>query len=289
MQRLLPYLLPLVAHAQVPLPFDLNKPVARHQLPPELMEISALTDVDARTVACVQDEAATLYLLDVNTGSITGRRTFGGPGDLEGLTRVGAEYYALRSDGLIYRMLLGPTAMTVLDSFTVRLPQNDLEGLGYDERHGLVLISPKGVEKGDPTTRDRRAIHGYDIATKRLLPEPVLSFTVTGIIAQAEAGGWKVPMRQTSKGRSIPALKLRFSSVAVDPISGHYYLLSAADRHLLVLDRGGKLVALCALDPDRFAKPEGITFMPDGAMIISNEGKAAAPDLVRYERRSTEP
>ena len=274
----------LCAQSQ-PFPFNLSQPDAILRLPGILTEVSALTDVDESTVACVQDELAIMYLIDVNSGKVKGTLAFGGPGDLEGLTRVGNEYYALRSDGLVYRMSMGDLKMDVLDTFRLELPQDNLEGLGYDERMGRVLIAPKGIVKGDPTARDSRAIHAYDVARRELLPEPVLRFSVSGIVAQARAAGFTVPERTTPKGRSVPALKLRFSSVAVDPLSDHYYLLSAVDRTLLVLDRTGKLVSLHELSEELFPKPEGITFLPSGAMLISNEGKGASPNVLRFERK----
>ena len=268
-----------------PLPFNLNRPDAVLHLPESLTEVSALTDIDEHTVACVEDEQAVIYLIDLGTGRITGTRAFGMPGDLEGLTRVGLEYYALRSDGLMYRMTLGEREMNVLDTFRVRLPQDNLEGLGYDERRNRVLISPKGVMKGSPAVRDLRAIYAYDAINRKLLPEPVLQFTVTGIIAQARAAGIIIPERVTPKGRTVPSLKLRFSSVAVDPLEDNYYLLSAVDRVLLVMDRNGRVVWLHQLNEQLFPKPEGITFLPSGAMLISNEGKDSRPNLLRFERK----
>lgn len=283
--RILALLLLLLCFAaRAQFPYDLRHPDKVHALPNELMEVSALTDVDERTVACVQDEAAVLYLLDLGTGRITGKRAFGPPGDLEGLTRVGREYYALRSDGLIYRMGMGADSMLVLDTFRVNVAQRNLEGLGYDERLGLVLIAPKGVEKGDPRARDRRVIYAYDPRARTLLTAPVLELSVDRIIAESRRAGFAVPERTTPKGRAAPALKLRFSSVAVDPVSDHYYLLSAVGRTLLVVDRSGALIALHQLDAGLFPKPEGITFLPGGTLLISNEGKDARPNLLRFER-----
>lgn len=278
-------LLPFSFIARAQFPYDLRHPDKVLALPSELMEVSALTDVDARTVACVQDEAAMLYLLDLGTGRIIGKRAFGPPGDMEGLTRVDQDYYALRSDGLIYRMAMGTEAMHVLDTFRVRVAQQNLEGLGYDERRGLILIAPKGVVKGDPRTRDRRVMHAYDPIARVVLPAPALELSVEGIVAQARLAGIAVPERTTPKGRAAPALKLRFSSVAVDPVSDHYYLLSAVDRTLLVMDRDGALIALHQLDAGLFPKPEGITFLPSGVLLITNEGKNAPPNLLRFERR----
>lgn len=267
------------------LPFQLDKPERNYTLPPELLEISALTDVDEYTVACVQDEQAMIYMLDLRKGTIIQRMPFGPAGDMEGLTRVGNEYFALRSDGLVYRIAMKAQAVSVLDSFHLDLPNRNLEGLGYDEHKDLVLISPKDFLKGDPELRDRRVVYAYDPRNKRLLPDPVLSLTVSGIAAQARTMGLELPTRTNDKGETISALKLRFSSVAVDPRNDHYYLLSAADRVLLVVDRQAKLVSLQQLDAKLFPKPEGITFLPSGDLLISNEGKGMQSNLLRFERR----
>lgn len=277
--------LPALSGTHAQLPFSLDRPSARFELPTELHEVSALTDVDASTVACLQDEDATLYLIDAATGRITGRHAFGPPGDMEGLTRVGAEYYALRSDGLVYRMVLSTGSAQVLDTFRLRLPQDNLEGLGHDERARRLIIAPKGIAKGGPEDRGQRALFAYDLIERKLLHEPVMRLSVEDIVAKARAAGIHVPTRTTPKGREVPAVKLRFSSVAIDPINDQHYLLSAVDRVLLVVDRNGRFVTLHQLDASVFPKPEGITFLPDGTLLINSEGKDARPMLARFERK----
>jgi len=84
------------------------------------MEVSGLTDLDGNTVACLQDEDATLYVVDIRDGSIRERHPFGPPGDMEGLTRVVKDLYALRSDGLIYHLQLKGAHYTTVDSFQRR-------------------------------------------------------------------------------------------------------------------------------------------------------------------------
>lgn len=262
--------------------YDLSHPARHYTLPAELLEISGITDVDANTIACLQDEAAMLYFIDLVSGSISRRLTFGVPGDYEGLTRVGELYFALRSDGLIHRLRLRDGAIELLDTFRLAIPNHNIEGLGYDEAKDRVLVSPKDFAKGDKTARDERVIHAFDPVTGKMAAEPALRFSVSGIIAQAEAIGVRLPMRKTDNGRELPALKLRLSSVAVHPTMDHYYLLSAVDHVLLILDRNARLVALHVLDPVAFPKPEGITFLPGGDMLISNEGKGGQPNLLRF-------
>jgi uncharacterized protein YjiK len=279
-------LLGAVLNGQAQIPFDLAKPARTYRLPPELLEVSALTDVDDLTLACLHDEAAMLYLFDLRQGVIARRFSFGHPGDMEGLTRVGDQYFALRSDGLVFRLSLKSDAVHVLDTFRLALSNRNIEGLGYDERFDRVLVSPKDTPKGSPEVRDVRVIHAFDARTGKVLPEPVLTLSINTLIDQARAKGLTVPMRTTDNGREVPALKLRFSSVAVDPRSDLIYLLSAVDRMVVVVDRQGDLVYLEQLDARAHPKPEGITFLPAGDLLISNEGKGTAPSIVRFARSS---
>ncbi len=260
----------------------LRTPLFMHELPAELVEVSGLTDVSDSLVACLQDEEALLYLLDVHDGTVMERHRFGPPGDMEGLTRVKDGFYALRSDGLVYHLRKARSGYALADTFRLRLPNRDIEGLGYDETRGVVLVAPKDVLKGDPQLRDRRQLFAFDPHTHQLLPEPVLSYTLSGILQQARDAGITIPVRTTPKGRQVPELKLRMASVAVDPVTDHYVILSATDRTLLVLDREGRFVHLYFLDPDRLPKPEGLTFLPDGRMLIASEGRNGPARLLGY-------
>lgn len=88
----IPHMLPrAVALATLAVPlwaqaaaYDLTAPKATWPLPHELKEISALTDLDADTVACVQDEKGIVFDVDVRTGKVVRRRRFGPHGDYEG-------------------------------------------------------------------------------------------------------------------------------------------------------------------------------------------------------------
>jgi uncharacterized protein YjiK len=262
--------------------YDLHHPISKFTLPAELTEVSGLTDVDDNTVACLQDEAATIYLLDLRNGKVLEKHPFGPPGDMEGLTRVADGYYALRSDGLVYHLkgLRGKLQLT--DSFHLKLPSQNIEGLGYDEARKLVLISPKDVQKGSPQVRDQRHVYAFDPATKKMMDKPVLSFSVRNIVIAAEKAGIETPVKETKNGVERSALKLRMSSIAVHPRTQHYYILSAVDQSLLVLDREGRFVDLHLLDDSLLPKPEGITFLPNGDLLLTTEGKGGPPRLVRF-------
>lgn len=267
------------------IPYDMRKPATVFELPALLREVSALTDVDAETIACVQDENASVYFLSTRTGLIVDSVQFAGPADMEGLTRVGNEFFALRSDGLIYRLGDGGSRLALRDTFRIEVPNRNIEGLGYDERTGMVLVSPKDFAKGSKQGKDERMLYALDPQTTQKAPRAVLKLSLDKLEREATAKGIVVPSEKKGKGKEKSLLKLRYSSVAVQPSTGHYYLLSAVDRTLLVMDRDGALVDLVQLDPKLLPKAEGITFMPNGDMWLSSEGKGRTPVLVRYELR----
>jgi hypothetical protein len=75
------------------------------ELSAELVEISGLTDVDGKTVACFQDELGDVFIYDLENCTVIEQISFEGPGDFEGLTRMGNDMFALRSDGVMFKIV----------------------------------------------------------------------------------------------------------------------------------------------------------------------------------------
>lgn len=269
--------------APAPPRYDLAHPAHAVELPKALREVSAVAAIDAHTVACLQDEKGTLYSVDVRTGEVTGKRGFGKKGDYEGLARVGADYYALRSDGWLGRIAAGGTEpasepdaeLDVVEKFELDLPARDLEGLCFDAARQRLLIAPKRLGKADDRDApddDVRRLFAFDLQTRRLAAAPALTLSVADIVEQALRLRADVPTRVTKKGNVRAHLELRFSEVAVHPVSGAIWLLSAADHALLSVDATGKLLQFYRLDAADLPQPEGLTFLPDGALVLTSEG-----------------
>jgi len=54
------------------------------------------------------------------------------------------------------------------------------------------------------------------------------------------------------------------------------------DHSLAVLDRDGRIDGYALLSPTLFRQPEGMTFLPDGTLIIANEAAGAKATLLRF-------
>ena len=66
-------------------------------------------------------------------------------------------------------------------------------------------------------------------------------------------------------------------------------MVSAKDNLLFAFNMDGNIEFMAELDPEIFWQPEGITFMKNGDMFISNEGKRKKqkpPTLIRFNYRS---
>jgi hypothetical protein len=259
---------------QRPLPYDLEHPSEIIQLPDSLREISDISadnPGDPHSIFCVQDELGIVFAFHLLTKKITRKITFGDVGDYEGIASSGHTLLVLRSDGEIFNasdsiypeVPLGKT-------FTSNVPAGDNEGLCWEPNTERFLIGCKSNLRGD-YSKDKRGIFAFmpPVAS----PEPVFLFDL-GMI------------RQTEMARRLPGkpvhIQMRISAIAVHPLTDELYVLSAEDHLLFLFSLQNTLLDIRYLDPDLFPKPEGITFLHDGEMIISNEGVKAPATLLRF-------
>ena len=68
--------------------------------------------------------------------------------------------------------------------------------------------------------------------------------------------------------------------IAIEPLSGNYFILSAVGKKLAVFSITGQLICATALDPAIYKQPEGLAFSTVGDLIISDEGKNGKGNLV---------
>lgn len=262
--------------------FNFKKPDFVLNLPFELREISGLTDQSNSEIACVQDENGILFIYNLENDSIIHQYNFGKDGDYEGLTRVDSTYFILRSDATLIE-LSAPWDSTSIIETKLSIPTLDNEGLCFDERDNRLLIAPKSKLGKGPDLKDSRAIYSIDLTTKKLNETPLFVINIAEIEAFANANNLMLPQRlQKNSNDSISALKFMPSSIAVHPRTDEIYIISAVDHTLAVFDKKGKIVSYMKLDEKLFNKPEGITFLENGDLIITNEGEFGVPTLLKF-------
>jgi uncharacterized protein YjiK len=271
--------------------YDLNHPAETIVLPDTLREISGLTCIDSVTLACVQDENGVLFLYDLQKNDILNSIQFHLDGDYEGLAKVDNDMYILRSDGAVFEISNYAATNFITTTHQTQIPAPNNEGFCYDKGNNRLLIGCKGKLGKGPEMKDLRAIYGFDLETKTISEKPVFEFNVSDIKKYVEENKIPVPKKEktnskSSKHKEEPNIKFMISALAIHPKTKELYILSAADHLLFVYDDKNVLKHIEPLDQKIFNKAEGITFMEDGSLYVSNEAQEKKPTLLKFNYNS---
>lgn len=251
---------PRAAEADAPaVPYAFDAPDAVLELPAELDEVSGLSLMPSGRLGAVQDEDGILYEIDPATGALSGRQTFRGDGDYEGVEWVGDTVWILKSNGTLYDVHRGADGVSVesVEHETALRGRNDTEGLAWDGERLLIACKENPGRGLD----DVRAIWAYDPATDSLSAAPV------ALLDRARIDG---------------DANFKPSALAVHPETRELYVLSSVRKALAVLTPEGALRAVVPLPAALFRQPEGIVFDADGTLYIANEAAGARATLLRF-------
>lgn len=246
-----------------------HEPDRSWRLARKLEEISGLAvTADGRLIGH-DDERAKIYELDIETGEIVKRFAVGAEtqkGDFEGIaTGDNGDIFLVTSCGRIYAFPEGRDGERVsFDVFETGLGEiGEVEGLAFHPGDGNLLITCKSVRSRELT--GTISIFAWSVKRRRLYPAPWLSIRAIDVAA------------------TVGAREFHPSGVEIDPETGRLVLLAARQRALAELDANGGLLASRRLGKFH-RQAEGVTIMPDGALVIADEGQGGRARLSRYPR-----
>jgi uncharacterized protein YjiK len=247
--------------------FDLPAgPTRQWKLPAMLREISGLAMNREGRLFAVEDERALIYELDYSSGSLVNRFSLGGPpikGDFEGIA-IDSEgvFYIVTSVGRLFKFREGTANEAVrYESYELGTRELcELEGLAYVASRDALALACKRVY--DEKKRFVR-IYFWSIEHEDLLDEH-----------------FQADIRE-ARGL-IESKRLNVSGVEWEAASGHFVLLAARERAVVEVSAEGELVWAGRLNQRYHRQAEGITFDPDGNLLIADEGGRGAARLAVY-------
>jgi uncharacterized protein YjiK len=275
--RSVPFVLAASSHG---LPYDLSSPIQVHILPDTLREVSGLAVIDSVSFACIQDENGIIFIYNSANRSIEHQFRFASDGDYEGIAIAGKNYYVLRSDGIIFETPVNRKKPNTRSYMTTISARNN-EGLCYDALNNRLLVACKSKPAKGAAFKDQREIYAVDLKTKVTSPEPVFVFSVQRAVDFIIGKGISLPIRKKGKN-TVPFLKFSASEIAIHPFTREIYMLLAGDGILLVFDQKGEFADARKLDKNIFNKPEGISFLANGDMLVTNEGQNHHASLLKF-------
>jgi len=238
--------------------YDLDKSGHRVRLPDPLREISGLAAASDGRVFAHNDEQGVVYRIDPMTGSILSWFHLGRTvvtEDFEGIAATKSRMFMVTSGGEIYEFRQAGEGQRV--EYRVHSTpldrDNDVEGLCYDSRTNTLLLACKG----DPGKgyKDSRAVYAFSLKNMKLAAKP--RFVLDEKRLNDEARG----------------KHFRPSGIERHPFTGTFFILAAEGESLAEISPEGRIIAQHKLPKDRHPQAEGITFLPNGDMVISDEGK----------------
>jgi uncharacterized protein YjiK len=252
-------------------PFELYKPEQAFSLSDALVEISGLTDAGNGMLAAIEDEEGILYMLNPSDGKILSTYDFGKSGDYEAIEKLGDRYFVMKSNGdLVHFRLENEEVIDIQTVDTGFSSKNDVEGLAVFNDQLLVAC------KADPEVKHNnikgKAIYLLDRDLK-VHPKPLLVLDEN--------------MLEEKIRQRLPEVRINEfdpSGIAVDPISGFIYIISA-DHILTVLSQQGTLLEVVLLDKNLYRQPEGLCFDSRGNLYISSEGSGRKARLFVLQRK----
>jgi hypothetical protein len=271
------------ARQVIPINYNLSSPDKIFILPKVLNEISGISGADASSIACIQDENGFLFIYDMIKEQINKQLSFYHNGDYEGIALADKTAYILRSDGMLFEVTNFDSGNGKTVSYSTGIPANDNEGLCYDRSANRLLIAPKSKVDNKSGNKDQRFIYAFDLKSKKLIVNPVFVFDVSIIKKFAKENNIKLPKGGDKKGdKNESTVEFRPSAIGIHPITNRLYLISGMEKMLFVFDMKGNIEFMEKLDSDLFLQPEGITFLKNGDMLISNEGQNKKPTILRF-------
>ncbi|MEP7321862.1 MAG: hypothetical protein ABI761_08080 [Saprospiraceae bacterium] len=266
--------------------YNFTKPDRIIELPYELSEISGITPIDTNTLACIQDESGVLYLYNLSSNEIKNRFTFYDKGDFEDITRVDTSMYILRSNATLFEISNYVADPTKVNLYIMGIEALDNEGLCYDKDHDRLLVASKGNSGKGSGLKNIRDIYAFDLKTKTLVETPVFKFDERIIKQFALDHKIEVPVKQNKNGENEPDIKFRPTAICIHPITKKLFLLSGPDHGIFIFSTDGTLEYFEILNPDLFNQAEGLTFLENGDLLISNEAGEKKPTILRFNYNS---
>jgi len=241
---------------------------SRFELPNRLREISGLAVSPDGRVFGHDDEQAIIYEIDVARGAVLKSFSIGDPvatGDFEGLTITpNGDFWLTDSSGRLMRFREGGDRATVdAERFDTGIGETcEVEGIAYLPSDQTFVLACKRMRgRGQRTNAPQLRVWSVGAQETRVWGP------ITADVADA-AGV-----------RDFQPSDLEF-----DPASGRLIVISAIDGAIAEFGPDGALVSARALGHDH-RQAEGVAILPDGSLIIADEGGNDRAHISRYLRR----
>ncbi len=238
------------------------------ELPGRLREISGLAMTRDHRLLAHNDEEGLLFEIDLQNGSTHGKFELADSrgrieDDFEGIAVTEDRIYLVSSSGKLYEFEEEDVESVLFSTHATGTGRHcEVEGLAYDAKRKDLLLLCKEPRSED--LRGKVAVFRWSTEAKRSRPEPPL------VIPESDFG------------RHLGDDRFRPSGIELHPVTGHYFIVAAAQDAIAEVTPEGQVVSVTRLDARWHRQTEGVAFDPEGALILADEGGRGNGRLTMY-------
>lgn len=241
-------------------------PSAEFRLAGKLREISGLAASPDGYVFAHDDEYGIIYQIDPQSGNLLkafalGDRTI--ESDFEGVAVVDDRLFLVNSDGRLFETREGDNGERILfNTYGTGVGRRcEVEGLAFEPADRTLLIICKTPR--DKDLEDQIAIFRWSVDTREMAADSLLL----------------IPTKSLTD--ALSTRRIQPSGLERHP-SGHYIIVAAAESVVIEITPSGAIVDAVTLPKRSHRQVEGITFLPDGRLIMADEGGRRRARLTQY-------
>jgi uncharacterized protein YjiK len=242
-----------------PAGYDFLKP-DKFTMPSSLLEISgvAFHDMNSDSVYTIQDEDGKLFRQQWDVKKQKNMK-FAAKGDYEDLAIFQDKVFVLKSNGTLYSFPFSESVKEASDQVKERkrvVPKGEYESLYADPETSKLYILCKNC----PVDKKKKQVTGYILDYDALLD------------SMGSIDSFKVDLTKLKDVNARLKTTASPSALTKNPDTKEWYILSSANKLLMVTDENWKIKAAHKLNSSTFNQPEGLAFDKDLNLYISNEG-----------------
>jgi uncharacterized protein YjiK len=242
-----------------PAGYDFLKP-DKFTMPSSLLEISgvAFHDMNSDTVYTIQDEDGKLFRQQWDVKKQKNMK-FAPKGDYEDLAIFHDKVFVLKSNGTLYSFPFSESIREESDQVKESkraVPKGEYESLYADPETSKLYILCKNC----PVDKKKKQVTGY-----------ILDYDAS-LDSVGSIDSFKVDLTKLKDVNARLKTSASPSALTKNPDTKEWYILSSANKLLMVTDEHWKIKAAHKLNSSTFNQPEGLAFDKDLNLYISNEG-----------------
>ena len=244
---------------------DVVKITRSWDLPAILKNISAIDYYSQRKLACLQEEVGSIFIFNLDSGSIEREIPFGPPGDYQGLVLINNDAYVACADGRILEIIGYSSEKPEVKEYGTHLTvKENVNGLCYDRKNKRLLVTIKGTEDANQVFK---SIYAFSLTAKSMPVKPALRIDLRN----------RVFIGMQSKNMQTV---FQPSDLDISPVTGLLYIIDGTRAQLLRMKLSENIKSLIEFNKETIIQPEGITFTPSGELFIASKGIRDEPGML---------